>query len=76
MNTQELEIYIIGRLDCPKITMCRQAVEDLKKRNVTSAKFEFNLAFETPFEQYREELLKENLEFLKYTESPIIYIKV
>ncbi len=74
--TDNQHICIIGTLDCPKVTMCRQIIEDLKKRDIASAKFEFILAFETPFEQHREELFKEDLEFLKYKSSPIIYSKV
>lgn len=69
-------IYIVGKLDCPKVTQCRQIVEDMMKKKVSSVKFEFVLAFETPFELYRDDLLKENSDFLKYQESPIIYIQV
>jgi hypothetical protein len=69
-------IYIVGRLDDPKVTQCRQVVEDMMKKAVTSVKFEFVLAFETPFELYRDDLFKENTDFLQFQTSPIIYHQV
>jgi hypothetical protein len=74
-NSNIPHIFIIGRLDCTKLTLCRQIVEDLLKKNV-NLKFEFVMAFETPFEIYREGLIKENIEFLEYPNSPIIFIQV
>lgn len=70
------QIYIVGKLDCPKISLCKQIVNELEIRKIGDYKFEFVLAFETPFEFHVEELVKENLEFLEYKESPIIYIQV
>jgi hypothetical protein len=69
-------VKILGTLDCSKVNLCRLIVEELMKTPNSNAIFEFILAFETPFEQYRDELLKENTEFLKFPSSPIIYIEV
>jgi hypothetical protein len=69
-------IYIIGKLDCPKVSLCKKIVHELGSKNIGNYKFEFVLAFETPFEFCVEELVKENLEFLEFKESPIIYIQV
>lgn len=74
-NQEIPHIFIAGRLDCPKLTLCRQVVDDLLKKNI-SVKFEFVIAFETPFEIYKEELIKENIEFLEFPNSPIIFLQV
>jgi hypothetical protein len=75
MNTVP-SIYIVGKLDCPKVNLCRHMVNDIAKKQVANVKFEFILAFETPFEFLVEELIKENIEFLEFKSSPIIYIQV
>lgn len=69
-------IYVIGKLDCQKVTLCRLIVEDLDKKQTCLVKFEFQLYFENQFECYYNELLKDNINFMEYKQSPIIYIKV
>ena len=76
-GVEMMTIKIVGRMDCTKTTLCRQIVEDLYSKKINkNVKFEFVIAFETPFEFMIEEIKKENLEFINYTNSPVIYIEV
>ena len=70
---QNMTIYILGRLDCPRISHIKATVADLTATVPDLPKFEFKLEFETQFELEKELLLKEDLSFLKYPNSPIIY---
>ncbi len=72
----KLKILIIGRLDDPKISLLRHIADELMKKKTVDVSFEFVLAFETPFDLYVEDLIKEESEFLNCTQSPIIYIQV
>jgi hypothetical protein len=77
MNTNTMRnIFIVGRLDCPKVTLCRYICEQLYEKQPGNFKIEFVLAFETQFDLYREDLYKENPAFLEFRESPIFYEKV
>ena len=66
-------IYILGRLDCPRVTHCKALTGDLVAKIPQCPKFEFVLKFETEFEEEKKKLLKENISFLNYSQSPIIY---
>lgn len=70
----EHHITVLGRLDDSRATLCRHTAEQVMKANKDKIKLEFILAFETQFEFQKEELIKENIEFLELKQSPIIYL--
>ena len=68
-------IVILGRIDCPRLTHCRKLVAQiLDKIYAKNMKTHFVTCFETQFEFLRNYLLKQNLGFIDYPDSPIIYI--
>ena len=69
-------IVILGRVDCPKLTHCRKLISLILDK-ITAKKMEthFVTCFETQFEFLRNYLLKQNLGFIDYSESPIIYVQ-
>jgi hypothetical protein len=71
-----ITVHILGRLDCSKVTLCKQIAENMMKNSKYLIKFEFEIEFETQFDFSKEILLKEDLNFLSYETSPIIYYKV
>jgi hypothetical protein len=73
---RKLNFYIVGRLDDPKISLLRHMVEEIMKKKIQNVSFEFVLAFETPFDLYVEDLIKEDNDFLNFSESPLVYIQV
>jgi hypothetical protein len=75
-SNRKLNIFIVGRLDDPKISLLRHVVEEIMKKKIPNLSFEFVLAFETPFDLYVEDLIKEESDFLNFPDSPIIYIQV
>ena len=69
-------LVILGRIDCPKLTHCRALISNiLDKISDKKMKTHFVTCFETQFECYRNYLLKENLSFIDFPDSPIIYIQ-
>ena len=69
-------IVILGRIDCPKLTHCRILISQiLDKINSKKMQTHFVTCFETQFEFLRNYLLKQNLGFIDYPDSPIIYIQ-
>jgi peptidyl-prolyl cis-trans isomerase-like 6 len=67
-------IYILGKYDCPRVTHCQAIVSDVIAKIGSIQKTEFITCFETEFDTYREELLKDNKEFIDFTQSPLIYL--
>ena len=72
---KSMTIYILGRYDRPRLTHCKALISDLISKNPSFQKVEFITCFETQFDLYRDELMKENLSFVNYTYSPIIYLQ-
>ena len=69
-------LVILGRIDCPKLTHCRVLISNiLDKISSKNMKTHFVICFETQFESLRNYLLKQNLGFIDYPNSPIIYIQ-
>lgn len=69
-------IVILGRLDCPKLSHCRALIgEILDKITSKGMKVHFVLCFETQFYDLRDYLLKKDLGFIDYSNSPIVYIQ-
>ena len=69
-------LVILGRIDCPKLTHCRALISNiLDKITSKNMKTHFVICFETQFESLRNYLLKKNLGFIDYPDSPIIYIQ-
>ena len=69
-------LVILGRIDCPKLTHCRTLISNiLDKITSKNMKTHFVICFETQFESLRNYLLKQNLGFIDYPDSPIIYIQ-
>ena len=69
-------LVILGRIDCPKLTHCRALISNiLDKISSKNMKTHFVICFETQFESLRNYLLKQNLGFIDYQDSPIIYIQ-
>ena len=69
-------LVILGRIDCPKLTHCRALISNiLDKITSQNMKTHFVICFETQFESLRNYLLKKNLGFIDYPDSPIIYIQ-
>ena len=67
-------IVILGRMDCPRLTHCRALISNiLDKISEKKMKTHFVACFETQFESYRNYLLKQNLSFIDFPDSPIIY---
>lgn len=66
-------VHIVGRLDCNKTTLVRLLIEELKKKKENNNEYDIVLAFETPFESYMLDLIKRNVDVLKYNKSPFIY---
>ena len=74
-SEKSMTIYILGRYDCPRLTHCKVLVSDLISNTPSFQKVEFITCFETQFDLCRDELMKENLSFVNYTYSPIIYLQ-
>ena len=72
---QKDTLVILGRYDCPRVTHLKSFIEELVSKVKDFPVVEPILCFETEFEAKRESLLKENLDFLKYQKSPIIYLQ-
>ncbi|MCQ2817542.1 MAG: peptidylprolyl isomerase [archaeon] len=70
---KDMTIFILGRMDCPRLTHVKTLISDLTESVQDLPKFEFKLEFETQFVIEMEKLLKEDMGFLKYQKSPIIY---
>ena len=69
-------IVILGRIDCPRLTHCRTLISNiLDKISAKNMKTHFVICFETQFESLRNYLLKQDLGFIDYPDSPIIYIQ-
>jgi len=76
IDVKEDTIVILGRIDCPKLTHCRVLISNiLDKINSKNMKTHFVICFETQFDSLRNYLLKQNLGFIDYPTSPIIYIQ-
>ena len=73
-NWKGKKIVIVGRMDCERIMHVKMIISDIQNKIKDIPEFEFKLDFETQFNIYKDELLKEDLGFLKYTQSPIIYM--
>jgi hypothetical protein len=69
-------VNVLGRLDCPKVTLCKQIAQNFIKNSTFLINFDFQIEFETQFELLREKLLKEGMEILSLKSSPIIYYQV
>jgi cyclophilin family peptidyl-prolyl cis-trans isomerase len=69
-------LVILGRIDCPKLTHCRAIIGNiLDKISAKKMKTHLVTCFETQFDVLRNYLLKKNLSFIDYPDSPIIYIQ-
>ena len=69
-------LIILGRIDCPKLTHCRVLISNiLDKISEKKMKTHFVICFETQFEFLRNYLLKQNLGFIDFPDSPVIYIQ-
>ena len=69
-------LVILGRIDCPKVTHCRELISKiLDKISSKKMKTHFVTCFETQFENLRNYLLKQDLGFIDFQDSPIIYIQ-
>ena len=69
-------LVILGRIDCPKVTHCRVLISKiLDKISEKKMKTHFVACFETQFENLRNYLLKQDLGFIDFQDSPIIYIQ-
>ena len=69
-------LVILGRIDCERLTHCRALISNiLDKISAKNMKTHFVACFETQFDNLRNYLLKQNLSFLDYPDSPIIYIQ-
>ena len=76
INFAEDTIVILGRIDCPRLTHCRALISNiLDKISDKNMKTHFVICFETQFESLRNYLLKQDLGFIDYPDSPIIYIQ-
>ena len=76
INVDVDTLVILGRIDCPKLTHCRILISNiLDKISDKKMKTHFVICFETQFEFLRNYLLKQNLGFIDFPESPIIYIQ-
>ena len=72
INFAEDTIVILGRIDCPRLTHCRALISNiLDKIYAKNMKTHFVICFETQFESLRNYLLKQDLGFIDYTDSPI-----
>ena len=68
-------LVILGRIDCPECTWSEKIIEEvIDKLKEDKMSVKFSLFFETQFEEMRDKLLQENLLFLEYASSPIIFI--
>lgn len=70
------DLIILGKPDQPEMYYLRDILEKIKKNKSysNSARFTFKIEFETQFNNTFHELLKNNVDFVKYqNESPIIY---
>ena len=79
IDVKEDTIVILGRIDCAKLTHCRILISKILDK-ISSKKMQthFVTCFETQFEFLRNYLLKQNLGFIDYPDSPIspiIYIQ-
>ena len=69
-------LVILGRIDCPKLTHCRVLISNiLDKISSKNMNTHFVICFETQFKSLRNYLIKQNLGFIDYPNSPIIYIQ-
>ena len=69
-------LVILGRIDCPKVTHCRVLISKiLDTISEKKMKTHFVACFETQFENLRNYLLKQDLGFIDFQDSPIIYIQ-
>jgi cyclophilin family peptidyl-prolyl cis-trans isomerase len=69
-------LVILCRIDCPRLTHCRALISNiLDKITAKNMKTHFVICFETQFESLRNYLLKQNLGFIDFSDSPIIYIQ-
>ena len=76
IDVKEDTIVILGRIDCAKLTHCRVLISKiLDKISSKKMKTHFVTCFETQFEFLRNYLLKQNLGFIDFPDSPIIYIQ-
>ncbi len=67
---------IIGKYGCNQTTLCYLIEKDAKEKINSQLKFQFDILFETQLELKRQELIKEDANFLEYKHSPIIYLTV
>lgn len=64
-------LVVLGKLDDPKVYLCRKIAEYLEKK--IGFIVEFITLFETQFVAYREDLIKKEESFTNWKDSPIIY---
>lgn len=64
-------LTILGKLDDPKVYLCKKIASYLE--NTINFSVKFILLFETQFLAYREELVKQDPSFSSWKDSPIIY---
>ncbi len=61
-----ITIYILGTYDCPRLTHCKELISDLISKNPSFQNVEFITYFETQFDLYRDELMKEKKIYISY----------
>lgn len=71
-----IALYILGKIDCPKVTLCIRIAEAMANNSKFLICFNFRIEFETQFELLREKLIQEDIGFLSLDSSPIIYYQV
>lgn len=69
-------INIIGKFGCKQTSLCTLIEHDVKEKINSNIKFNIELFFETQLETKRNELVKEDANFLEFKPSPIIYLTV
>jgi len=68
-----LIVNILGKIDCPKVTLCKNIADNILKKTKFLIRINFHIEFETQFDVLREKLLQEDIDFLPFEHSPILY---
>jgi len=69
-------INIIGKFGCKETSLCTLIENDVKEKINANIKFKIRIFFETQLEAERNELIKEDPNFLEFKESPVVYLTV
>lgn len=76
----DFNIKVVGRYDSPSLHLCKLISNDLEAKKTKGVNFEFIPFYETQFDFFVEDLLKEDKNFLdvamRAPKGPIIYTQV